>query len=92
MKKTIDKYSIHITLWSAISVIIFVIYWVLTISNAEAWLNQKISLNSTEIKILNERSETQRKYLYGLKSDLKSEIERNADKLDKIYQIIIRLK
>jgi len=56
----------------------------------ETWLikNQNFS---TRLWILETKIKTQQEYLYNMKFDLKRDIEKNNDKVNQIYNLIIKM-
>jgi hypothetical protein len=45
---------------------------------------------NTRLVLIENKTETQRNYLYNLKADLKEDIEKNNKKLNDIYNILIK--
>jgi len=90
MKKTIENNVVSISVWTAVTVVLSVVIMVWNVSVIKAEFVDKTTILNTKIVLLEDRAETQKNYLYNLKSDLKEEIEKNNQKLNDIYNLLIK--
>lgn len=91
MKKTIEKNVVSISVWTALTVILSVIFMVWNVSEMKADFKDTNSQFNTRVSLLESTTETQQKYLYNLKADLKEDIEKNNAKLNDIYNLLLKI-
>jgi len=90
MGESIEKYSVSVSVWIMVSVIVFLLvlwfqWWSLVF-----WAESKILENRNKIINLEEKYEALQKYLYVMKSDLKEEIDKNNIKIDQVINILLK--
>lgn len=90
MKATIEKNVVSITVGTALTVIISVSVMIWSVAEMKAEFIQINSGFNTRIALIESKSETQQNYLYSLKSDLKEDIQKNSQKLNDIYNLLIK--
>ena len=101
MKQTIEKNVVNITVWTAITVILSVVSMVWIVADFRNDIQVSTSLFESEVQLihsaLNTRltlveqdNVTQKNYLYNLKSDLKADIQENNNKLNDIYDLLLK--
>jgi len=101
MKQTIENNIVSISVWTAVSVIISVIGMVWLVADFKAEIKEdntdfksellaEKSKFNTRLSLIEKDSETQKSYLYNLKSDLKADIQENNNKLNDIYDLLIK--
>ena len=90
MKQTIEKNVVSITVWTALTVIVSVSVMIWSVAEMKAEFIQINSEFNTRLVLVESQSETQKNYLYNLKSDLKEDIEKNNKKLNDIYNLLLK--
>ena len=90
MKQTIEKNVVSITIWTALTVVISVSIMVWSVSEMKAEFISKNNSLNTRIIVMENKTETQKNYLYNLKSDLKEDIATNNKKLNDIYNLLLK--
>lgn len=90
MKQTIEKNVVSITVWTALTVIVSVSVMIWSVAEMKAEFIQINSEFNTRLVLVESQAETQKNYLYNLKSDLKEDIEKNNKKLNDIYNLLLK--
>lgn len=90
MKQTIEKNVVSITVWTAVTVILWVISMVWVVSDFKAEMIKTNAEFNTRIVVIENNVETQKNYLYNFKSDIKKDLDKNNTKLDNIINILIK--
>lgn len=90
MKQTIEKNVVSISVWTAVTVLLSVAIMVRNVSEMKSDFKDTISDFNTRLALIENKTETQQNYLYNLKSDLKADIEKNNNKLNDIYNLLIK--
>lgn len=90
MKQTIEKNVVSITVWTAVTVILWVISMVWVVSDFKAEMIKTNAEFNTRIVVIENNVETQKNYLYNFKSDIKKDLDKNNAKLDNIINILIK--
>ena len=90
MKQTIEKNVVSISVWTAVTVLLSVAVMVWNVSEIKADFKDINSGFNTRITLIENNIDTQKNYLYNLKSDLKEDIEKNNKKLNDIYNLLLK--
>ena len=90
-------FTVWWVVWILWTLVITSFLWWISVSSAENRLYTRIIDNTTRILLIEGHNENQEdklqthiEYSYTIKADLKKEIDKTNDKLDKIYDYMIK--
>ena len=90
MKQTIEKNVVSITILTAVTVLLSVVWIVWMVADIRSEFQSTNSDINIKIALIEKDNETQRNYLYNLKSDLKEEIWKTNKIVNDIYNLLLK--